>query len=84
MTGDVLSLEDDRQAGEPLIRPVMQAGRQLAPLPTLADMRTRSAHDLERLPEGLRVLTPGTSYPVEVADALVRLAAGGRPSPRGT
>ena len=75
MTGDVLSLEDDRQAGEPLIRPVMQSGRQLAPLPTLADMRRRFAHDLERLPEGLRVLTPGTSYPVEVADALVRLAS---------
>jgi nicotinate phosphoribosyltransferase len=75
MTGDVLSLEDDRQAGEPLIRPVMQSGRRLAPLPTLADMRRRFAHDLERLPEGLRGLTPGTSYPVEVADALVRLAS---------
>jgi nicotinate phosphoribosyltransferase len=75
MTGDVLSLEDDRQAGEPLIRPVMQAGRRLAPLPTLADMRGRFVHDLERLPEGLRGLTPGTSYPVEVADALVRLAS---------
>jgi nicotinate phosphoribosyltransferase len=75
MTGDVLSLEDDHQAGEPLIRPVMQAGRRLAPLPTLADMRGRFVHDLERLPEGLRGLTPGTSYPVEVADALVRLAS---------
>ncbi len=75
MIGDVLSLEDDHQPGEPLIRPVMQAGRRLAPLPTLADMRARFAHDLERLPEGLRGLTPGTSYPVEVADALLRLAS---------
>jgi nicotinate phosphoribosyltransferase len=75
MTGDVLSLEDDRQAGEPLIRQVMQAGRRHTPLPTLADMRERFVQDLERLPEGLRGLTPGTSYPVEVADALVRLAS---------
>jgi nicotinate phosphoribosyltransferase len=75
MIGDVLSLEDDHQQGEPLIRPVMQAGRRHTPLPTLADMRGRFAHDLERLPEGLRGLTPSTSYPVEVADALVRLAS---------
>jgi nicotinate phosphoribosyltransferase len=75
MSGDVLSLEDDRQQGEPLIRLVMQAGRRLAPVPTLADMRARFVHDLERLPEGLRGLTPGTPYPVEVADALVRLAS---------
>ena len=75
MTGDVLSLEDDRQPGQPLIRPVMQAGRRHTPLPTLANMRERFVHDLERLPEGLRGLTPGTSYPVEVADALVRLAS---------
>ena len=75
MVGDVLSLEDDHQPGEPLIQPVMQAGRRHTPLPTLADMRGRFAHDLERLPEGLRGLTPGTFYPVEVADALVRLAS---------
>ena len=31
MTGDVLSLETDSQAGEPLIQPVMQGGRRLAP-----------------------------------------------------
>jgi nicotinate phosphoribosyltransferase len=75
MTGDVLSLEGDRQPGEPLIRQVMQAGRRIAPWPTLAQARARAAHDLERLPEGLRCLTPGASYPVTVADALVRLAA---------
>ena len=75
MIGDVLALENDRQPGEPLIRQVMQAGRRLAASPTLAEIRARAARDLERLPEGLRRLTPGTSYPVEVADALVRLAA---------
>ena len=75
MAGDVLSLEDDRQPGEPLIRQVMRAGRRLAPSPTLTEIRALAARELERLPEDLRRLNPETSYPVEVADALVRLAA---------
>ena len=39
MTGDVLALLDDRQAGEPLLIPVMRHGRRLATPPTLADIR---------------------------------------------
>ena len=75
MTGDVLSLETDSQAGEPLIRPVMQGGRRLASGPTLAESRSRAARDLERLPDGLRTLEPKTPYPVKVSDALAQLAA---------
>jgi nicotinate phosphoribosyltransferase len=71
---DVLSVEGDNQMGEPLIQPVMKGGRRLAPQPTLAEIRARAARDLERLPEPLRRLEPGASCPVEVADALVRLA----------
>ena len=51
-----------------------KARRRLSPLPTLAEARARAAQDLERLPEDLRRLTPGTSYPVEVAAPLMRLA----------
>jgi len=75
MAGDVLSLESDRQDGEPLLVPVMQNGRRLRPSPSLADIRAVAARDLERLPQPLRELTPETHYPVTVADALVRLAA---------
>jgi nicotinic acid phosphoribosyltransferase len=71
---DVLSVEGDNQMGEPLIQPVMKGGRRLAPQPTLAEIRATAARDLERLPEPLRRLEPGASCPVEVADALVRLA----------
>ncbi|HEX5997968.1 MAG TPA: nicotinate phosphoribosyltransferase [Hyphomicrobiaceae bacterium] len=71
---DVLSVEGDSQTGEPLIQPVMQNRRRLAPKPTLAEIRARAARDLDRLPEPLRRLEPGASCPVEVADALVRLA----------
>ena len=75
MAGDILSTADDRQEGEPLLIQVMRGGRRLAPHPTLADIRTRAERELARLPEPLRRLEPGAPYKVEVADALVALAA---------
>lgn len=74
MSGDVLSLEADTQAGEPLIEQVMRGGERLKPAPTLAQIRERAARDLARLPELQRQLQPGTDYPVTVADRLVALA----------
>jgi nicotinate phosphoribosyltransferase len=75
MAGDILSLENDDQAGEPLIELVMQGGKRVAPAPTLGEIRARASRDLERLPEPLRRLEPGASYPVEVSGGLTRLAA---------
>jgi nicotinate phosphoribosyltransferase len=75
MAGDVLTVEGDRQPGEPLLQLVMQGGKRLAPSPSLAGIRQRAARELERLPEPLRRMEPAATYPVEVADALVRLAA---------
>jgi nicotinate phosphoribosyltransferase len=74
MVGDILSLEDDEQAGEPLVQPVMQGGRRLGTTPGLADIRARTARELARLPEPLCRLEP-FAYPVQVADALRDLAA---------
>jgi len=75
MAGDVLSLATDSQAGEPLVEPVMQDGRRIGPRPSLADIRALAAQELEHLPQPLRDLAPGADYPVEVATALVQLAA---------
>jgi len=74
MHGDILSIETDQQKGEPLIVPVMRAGKRIAPSPTLAQIRARAATDLARLPDPLRQLQSGASYPVKVADALTALA----------
>ena len=74
MSGDVLTLEADTQAGEPLIVPVMRAGQLIAPSPTLAQIRERSAAELARLPEPLRKLEDGHAYPVTVSNALKTLA----------
>ena len=75
MTGDVLALEGHDKPGEPLIQPLMRGGRRLRPPETLADIRLRSKRELERLPEPLRRLEANATYPVEVADELVKLAA---------
>ena len=77
MAGDLLTLDGSapRGDGEPLIEPVMIAGRRLAPSPPLDHVRRRAARELERLPEPLRRLEPDATYPVEIAGDLVELAA---------
>jgi nicotinate phosphoribosyltransferase len=74
MRQDILSLETDNQPGEPLIQDVMRNGRRLQPTPTLAEIRARTARDLERLPEPVHRLEPDAGYPVIVAEALKDLA----------
>ena len=73
MAGDVLTVEGDPQDGEPLVRPVMRAGKRLQLAEPLTDMRARSADELKRLPAPLRRLADGPSYPVTVAPALCAL-----------
>jgi len=74
MAGDVVTLESDPQPGEPLLIPVMQGGRLLAPPPALTEVRRHAAENLARLPEPLRRLD-AFDYRVEIAPALHRLAA---------
>jgi nicotinate phosphoribosyltransferase len=75
MRGDILSLENDSQAGETLIAPVMRGGKRLAPAPTLAQIREHATRELGKLPEPLRKLEAGMEYPVEISKALRALAA---------
>jgi len=61
-------------SGEPLLQVVMENGRRLRQPPSLDDIRQSAKRELERLPEPLRRLEPGTTYAVEVADELKELA----------
>ena len=89
MAGDILSLEDDDQPGEPLIRQVMKDGMRLGASPALDEIRDRTAHNLEQLPEPLRRLDRRGRYTVLIADPLRdaaeavdrRLAQHGRTEP---
>jgi nicotinate phosphoribosyltransferase len=75
MSGDILSLATDSQAGEPLIVPVMRAGKRIAPAPTLAQIREHAARELAKLPAPLRGLESAAEYPVQISKALTTLAA---------
>ena len=76
MAGDVLTLDSDPRAGEPLLRPVMRAGRRQADVESLEQARSRCHADLMRLPPELAALEPAaTPYPVSVSDPLQALAA---------
>lgn len=71
---DVLTLADDDQPGEPLLAPVMRAGRRIADSPSLDALRARVARELDRLPPELGSLTGHTTYAVEISAALESLA----------
>ncbi|HEU0198944.1 MAG TPA: nicotinate phosphoribosyltransferase [Burkholderiaceae bacterium] len=68
--GDVLTLETDDCSGTPLLAPVMRAGRLVAPLPSLAQIRARVQAGVAALPEVLRGLGKAPTYPVTIAPAL--------------
>ncbi len=73
---DLLTLEADPHPGEPLIKPVMRAGKRLASPEPLSHMRDRVAEGLASLPERLRGLEQTTPpYEVRVSEAIQRLAA---------
>jgi nicotinate phosphoribosyltransferase len=72
---DILTLESDTQAGEPLLIPVMKNGRRLHATETLETIRARAAAQLENLPERLRTLEPAEiPYRVSVRPVLRHLA----------
>ena len=73
---DIVTVESDHQAGEPLLVPVMKNGRRLHAAEGLDAARSRAAAQLASLPEPLRLLeTSEIPYRVEIAPALRRLAA---------
>ena len=76
MQCDVISIETDaNQTGEPLLVHVMAHGRRIGAAETLANMRSRAAAQLERLPPSLRTLAaPPKPYTVQIAPALHTLA----------
>jgi nicotinate phosphoribosyltransferase len=74
MRSDVLSLEGDKQDGEALIVPMMRGGKRIEPVPSLAQARDRAKRNLAQLPEPLRRLEAGVTYPVEISPKLKALA----------
>ncbi len=72
---DVVTVEEDRRDGEPLLVPVMRNGRRLHAAESLDAIRARAAAQLARLPARCRGLEAAKRpYRVELSPALRRLA----------
>ena len=69
---DVVALADEAAPAdaESLLVRVMEAGRQLALPPPLAEVRARCLQLLERLPQPLRALDAAAVYPVRISERL--------------
>jgi nicotinate phosphoribosyltransferase len=75
MQRDVVSVENERSAGTPLLQLAMKAGRRTGAPESLASARARVVRELERLPAPLRELGPAREpFPVEIAPSLRTLA----------
>jgi nicotinate phosphoribosyltransferase len=75
---DVIGLRDEAAPGpnhEPLLEPVMRAGRRLAPAPTIEEMRTRFQRDLAALPVKAARLTHPEHVVAHRTEALAALTA---------
>lgn len=72
---DILTILAELLDGEPLLQPVMRAGKRLAPPEPLDAIRARCAAQLKALPEALKALESSSDYPVEISPELVRLTA---------
>ena len=67
MIGDVLTLREDRQDGDPLLIPTLRSGKRLDPPKPLSALRERAADQLARLPNKLRTLDRAAPFEVKVA-----------------
>lgn len=74
MKGDLLTLEDDVQEGEPLIRQYMRNGRRTEPPESLDAIRERAAAGYRRLPDAIAALEEAPKYKVAVSEQLRALA----------
>jgi nicotinate phosphoribosyltransferase len=72
--GDVIGLRGEHMPGEPLLIPMMAAGKRLQPPEPLHNCRDRCRAEIAALPEDLLGLTaPDIPYPIDVSSGLTRL-----------
>lgn len=71
---DIITVIDDVQPGEPLLSPVIRAGRLVHEAPSLGEMRDLVRSNVDRLPDRFRLLDPCEPFEVRISDALQDLA----------
>jgi nicotinate phosphoribosyltransferase len=78
MSIDHIGLADEALPGQPLLLPVLSAGRRVTALPDLKTSREHCARQVAELPDwtrGLEVAAAGPSFPVSISAGLQALTA---------
>jgi nicotinate phosphoribosyltransferase len=75
LAGDAITLETEVCPGEPLLQPVMKAGRRVTQPPPLDQIRGRTIAGMGKLPPRLRGLERAEPYPVAISSRIKALAA---------
>lgn len=73
--GDMIALETEICAGQPLLRLVMQNGRRSGRDAHLAELRDRAERSVAALPKRLTSISEAAAYDVEVSTGVRELAA---------
>ena len=73
-----LASETPPAGAQPLLQPVMQAGKLLAPLTSLPEIAQRTTRSVQSLPASVRAVQGATPLPVETTAALAELTAATR------
>jgi nicotinate phosphoribosyltransferase len=68
--GDHVTRADESAEGQPLLVPILHAGRLVAELPSLESIQAHCRGQLASLPERLRRLDAKPDYPISYSDAL--------------
>ena len=68
--GDHVTRADESAEGQPLLVPILQAGRLVAELPSLESIRSHCREQLASLPERLRALDAKPDYPISYSEVL--------------
>lgn len=75
MIGDTVALEDDDpQHGEPLLQPIMRAGKRLHCNTSVHTMRSQTLANYQHLPAAMTSLDSVSSYPVTISKAIKAMA----------
>ena len=70
MSYDLLTLKDDIQDGQPLLKPIMKNGKKVVSLPPIDEIREYVQSQVKQLPDYLKVLDKAEDYPVIISDKL--------------
>jgi nicotinate phosphoribosyltransferase len=70
MECDVVALAEEAHEGEPLLAPVMRAGRRVGVVESFPTLRERVARQVKQLPPQLQSLEPAAAYPVFMSERL--------------